>query len=463
MPRGTKESVKKKSTAKRARNREKNIQKTKDDKFSFDEEIVIGLKRLDEPEDISKKVKNKNGGRTGEKNSRSANKKGSSRSNNRSRQNEKNNRKKNAKSNEIIDVEYEDNIIIQSKYMQNYEDDAEKRNSGRRNKHTQANSNRGRRSQAISNSNKRIQETQRGKDNKSRQRAKQNNGKRQQSMQKSGRVTSDGERLQTVNINTPLSEEEIKRREKSRKKRKLVLKVIKWITILAIIIGGTIYAMLSPIFNIKEVEVLGNSKISSETIISLSGITIDQNMFSFRTSDVSESIKQNAYIDTVDIHRDLPDKISIVVSERKTTYMIKFGNAYAYINNQGYILEITNQEVAVPILTGYETPDENIKEGNRLDTADLERLNDVLKIMEAASSSGNNLKNLITQIDMSDKSNYILNLQTQKKQIYFGDATNLSTKMLWIDQILEEEKKNEGILYLNMDLNTDRPYFREKV
>ena len=27
----------------------------------------------------------------------------------------------------------------------------------------------------------------------------------------------------------------------------------------------------------------------------------------------------------------------------------------------------------------------------------------------------------------------------------------------------EEEKKNEGILYLNMDLNTDRPYFREKV
>ena len=39
----------------------------------------------------------------------------------------------------------------------------------------------------------------------------------------------------------------------------------------------------------------------------------------------------------------------------------------------------------------------------------------------------------------------------------------LSTKMLWIDQILGEEKKSEGILYLNMDLNTDRPYFREKI
>ena len=260
-----------------------------------------------------------------------------------------------------------------------------------------------------------------------------------------------------------MSKEEIQKIEKSKKKRKLILKIIKWLTLLAIIIGGTIYAMLSPIFNIKEVEVIGNSKISSETIISLSGITIDQNMFSFRTSNVRESIKNNAYIDTVEIHRDLPDKISLVVTERKTTYMIKFGNAYAYINNQGYILEITDKEEAVPIITGYETLDENIQEGNRLNTEDLEKLNDVLKIMEAASSSGNNLKNLITKIDISDKSNYILDLKTQKKQIYFGDATNLSTKMLWIDQILGEEKKSEGILYLNMDLNTDRPYFREKI
>ena len=141
--------------------------------------------------------------------------------------------------------------------MQNYEDDAEKRNSGR-NRRTQENVNRGKRSQVKLNSNRRIQEAKNGNGNRNGQRAKQNNGKRQQSMQKSGRVTSDGERLQTVNINTPLSEEEIRRREKSRKKRKLVLKVIKWITILAIIIGGTIYAMLSPIFNIKEVEVLGN-------------------------------------------------------------------------------------------------------------------------------------------------------------------------------------------------------------
>ena len=447
MPKGTKENIKKKNTVRKTKIKGKNIEETKDDKFSFDEEIVIGLKRLDEPEIISrkgnkKKTNNINNGRNRISSSKNDN------SRNYRKGNVRNNRQSNKKSNNdgIVDIGDEDNVIIQSKYMQNYEDDLT--SLKRRNNKIQQKANSSQGMQKANN--RRVKNVQNKKDTK-------------KNVQRNNRSNYEDRRFKTININAPLSKEEIQKIEKSKKKRKLILKVIKWLTLLAIIIGGTIYAMLSPIFNIKEVEVIGNSKISSETIISLSGITIDQNMFSFRTSNVRESIKNNAYIDTVEIHRDLPDKISLVVTERKTTYMIKFGNAYAYINNQGYILEITDKEEAVPIITGYETLDENIQEGNRLNTEDLEKLNDVLKIMEAASSSGNNLKNLITKIDISDKSNYILDLKTQKKQIYFGDATNLSTKMLWIDQILGEEKKSEGILYLNMDLNTDRPYFREKI
>ena len=401
MPKGTKENIKKKNTVRKTKIKGKNIEETKDDKFSFDEEIVIGLKRLDEPEIISrkgnkKKTNNINNGRNRISSSKNDN------SRNYRKGNVRNNRQSNKKSNNdgIIDIGDEDNVIIQSKYMQNYEDDLT--SLKRRNNKIQQKANSSQGMQKANN--RRVKNVQNKKDTK-------------KNVQRNNRSNYEDRRFKTININAPLSKEEIQKIEKSKKKRKLILKIIKWLTLLAIIIGGTIYAMLSPIFNIKEVEVIGNSKISSETIISLSGITIDQNMFSFRTSNVRESIKNNAYIDTVEIHRDLPDKISLVVTERKTTYMIKFGNAYAYINNQGYILEITDKEEAVPIITGYETLDENIQEGNRLNTEDLEKLNDVLKIMEAASSSGNNLKNLITKIDISDKSNYILNLKKQKKQI----------------------------------------------
>ena len=254
-----------------------------------------------------------------------------------------------------------------------------------------------------------------------------------------------------------------KKQELARKKRKVILKIVKWLTLIAIVIGGIIYAMLSPIFNINEIIVQGNNKISSETIISLSELNVDENIFKYRTSDVEEKIKQNAYIDTVHIKRNLPNQVEITVLEREATYKLSYGNAYAYINNQGYILEITSVKGTIPLITGYSTSEENIKEGNRLCTEDLEKLEDVLEIMEAASSVDDNLRKVIKEIDISDNNNYILDLTSEKKEVYLGDVSNLSTKMLWINEFIEREDGIEGTIMLNVDLNNDMPYFNEKV
>ena len=58
MPRVAKDKVNKsKKKSNRTRNivTENTLKNTKDDKFSFDEEIVIGLKRIDEPKVITDK------------------------------------------------------------------------------------------------------------------------------------------------------------------------------------------------------------------------------------------------------------------------------------------------------------------------------------------------------------------------------------------------------------------------
>ena len=376
MPRVAKDKVNKsKKKSNRTRNivTENTLKNTKDDKFSFDEEIVIGLKRIDEPKVITDKK--------------------AQRPNNRKQ------KRKNVKASKNIN-DYEDNgIIIKSKYMSNYDDDVY--------------------------------------------------NKKDQIKRNIKRTKKEPKKLS-------------KQKEIAKIKRKKILKVIKILMLLAIIIGGIIYAMLSPIFNIKNIIVTGNKKISSETIISLSGLNIDQNIFNFWSNDIEEAVKQNAYMDTVEVKRKLPDIVEINVKERTATYMITLGNAYVHINNQGYILEITAKKLEVPLLIGYNTTAEEIVEGNRLNQTDLEKLNDVLKIMEVASSGKSDISGLITQIDISDRNNYILSLPKEKKTIYLGDTTNLSTKLLWINKFLEEEK-NEGIIYLNVNLNTKRPYFREKV
>ena len=51
--------------------------------------------------------------------------------------------------------------------------------------------------------------------------------------------------------------------------------------LIAIIVGGTVFAFTSPIFNIKDIKVTNNSQITSDTIISLSGLKTEENIFKF--------------------------------------------------------------------------------------------------------------------------------------------------------------------------------------
>lgn len=252
-----------------------------------------------------------------------------------------------------------------------------------------------------------------------------------------------------------------KKQEIAKKKRKVVFRLIKWTSLILILIGGGIYFLLSPFFNIKNIEIVGNQKLTNEEIISLSQVQIDENTFKLVKSKVQKSIKQNAYVENVKVKRILPDTITIEVEERTPTYMISFANAYAYINNQGYFLQISKDKLELPILTGFLTKEEEIQEGNRLCVEDLQRLDDVLQIMKSATS--NEIASLVTKINIANKQNYILELKDEKKTVQMGDTSNLSTKMLYIKSILEQNKKIEGEILVNTDLNNKGAIFRKKV
>lgn len=250
-------------------------------------------------------------------------------------------------------------------------------------------------------------------------------------------------------------------KSKKEKKASLIKKTIKWTILIIALIASFIFFMMSPLFNVVEIKVLNNNKISKETIISLSEIQLGENIYKTSSKRISKNIKQEPYIDTVRISRKLPNVIEISVEERIPTYMLQYANMYAYINNQGYILEISEQALQVPIIVGYTTKEEEIKLGNRLNEEDLEKLQTVLKITESANI--NSIGELITKIDISQKQNYTLILENQKKTIYIGDASNLSHRMPYIRAVIEDTAGLEGEIFANGDLNTREVFFREKI
>ena len=252
-----------------------------------------------------------------------------------------------------------------------------------------------------------------------------------------------------------------KKQEIAIKKRKLILKIIRTIILIGILIGTLIYILLSPLFNIKDVTVTGNNKLSKEEIISLSEIRTEENIFKTSKNDIKNRIKTNPYVENVKIRRKLPDKVEIIVVERVATYMLPFANSYVYINNQGYMLEITSQKANLPIITGFSTPEENLHEGERLLSEDLVKLGEVLQIIESANANG--IQELITKIDISNRQDYTIMLEKEKKLVHMGDVSNLSTKMSYINKIIQDEAGIEGEIFVNTDLTNKGAVFREKV
>lgn len=250
-----------------------------------------------------------------------------------------------------------------------------------------------------------------------------------------------------------------RKREKRRKKIKLVLKII---ILIGIIAGGIIFATCSPIFNISSIEVINNQTVSTENIISLSGLEQGQNIFKFLKSGIINKIKENAYIENVNIKRVLPNRIQIDIKEREAKYSVPVLGEYAYMSSQGYILEVSKNELNLPIINGVATSEEKLTPGNRIDTQDLEKLEVVLKIMSIAQENG--LDKKVTSIDISNENDYIIVIQEELKVIHLGDKSNLNDKMIKAKSIIEKEKGKEGTIFVNGNFYKKfKPYFKEKV
>lgn len=253
---------------------------------------------------------------------------------------------------------------------------------------------------------------------------------------------------------------ENKKNKKKKKKNKYNVKLITFVSCFLLVIASVIFALTAPIFNIAKIEVTGNSKVQEENIKSLSGLKIGENIFKFNSSVIS-NIKENAYIENVEVKRALPDTVKIEVTEREVKYQINLINSYVYIDKYGYILENSAEKKAVPTIVGLKITEDDLMKKTRLEGKDIETLNKILKITEAAKII--NIDNIITEINTENDTDYVLYIESEAKTIYIGDTTNLTNKMLYIQKILQNEKGKSGKVFVNKDMTTGfKPYFREE-
>lgn len=102
---------------------------------------------------------------------------------------------------------------------------------------------------------------------------------------------------------------------------------------------GLVTLLKSDLFNLSEIEIVGNSILKKDEVINEEKLITKKNIFSYNLKDIKKEIQSNPYVDDVKVKRKLPNKIIITVKEKEVIALLSNGQDFCYIDNSGSLIE----------------------------------------------------------------------------------------------------------------------------
>ncbi len=255
-----------------------------------------------------------------------------------------------------------------------------------------------------------------------------------------------------VQILKKLKEERIASMRKFKRKQKKQLAIV---TVIILIASIAAIMLLTPGFNIKKINVTGNSVIKEAEIIRSSGITTGVNIFDISLKKARENILSIGYVESAKVKRKLPSTIEISIVEEVGVAYIKAEDGYVIITADGRCIDITDgiiknddsgtesvQLPDLPIITGLDKV--KYKVGKTITSENTQQLEALFNCLHEFSKQ-NHIFN-IKEINMSDITNIRFYYLNRELSVIVGDTEKLGYKMeafgTAIDQIITEETPN---------------------
>lgn len=194
------------------------------------------------------------------------------------------------------------------------------------------------------------------------------------------------------------------------------------------------FLLLSPIFAIDEIEVIGNNVSTNKYIISASGILYGQNILSINKFDAINNINNIPIVDHSSIERIWPNKIAITIVEKNAIADVLFYGSKLIISGDGIVIDIITDdtETNLPTLDGITIKD--VVLGRKVLCVEEEKIKKYLEVLKKLEEN-DMLKSVI---DVWDKDGIFVSFDIGHV-IYFGDTDNLQHKIDWLRGILIKE------------------------
>ncbi len=166
-------------------------------------------------------------------------------------------------------------------------------------------------------------------------------------------------------------------------------------------------------FNIDEVGVIGNKRLSNEALNEWVGPIVGQNIFRLNLDEISQKLADHPWVQSASARRVFPQAIHIELKERTPLAKIQLEDMYV-MDNYGVLLGTEVGSLSkLPTITGIKIKNARLGEN----VAD-EEIIDGLKIMHSLNQLSMFEENKIENVHISSRSRIIFSTHNQDTMIY---------------------------------------------
>lgn len=201
-----------------------------------------------------------------------------------------------------------------------------------------------------------------------------------------------------------------------------------------LLIAALIILAFSPLFDITKIKIEGNSILTENTILNVSGIKEGQNILRINKNEIKQNIETLPYIDEVSIKRNWPDTLVISIKEKEAIAKIATVGAVLTLDEDANVLNSfsDNTDIDLPLIDKIEVFSYGF---DLLNTSDNEKINNILEVLKIFEK--NDMLKLVEKIEQD--SNVII--YTKEGHVAnIGDINDLEYKIDRIRKVVEIEQ-----------------------
>lgn len=207
------------------------------------------------------------------------------------------------------------------------------------------------------------------------------------------------------------------------------------------LIAVLIVMFFTPLFNIKNVEIAGNSRISNSEITEMIGEVTGKNLFSCRKGRIKNKLYKLAYVDKVSVKKKtFPPTVTVEIKECVPAFQAEYAGAFAVVDKLGKVLEQTAEKLEnVPVMEGVTITSAKVGESVAFKDSETQKI--IMSCIENMDKAG--IIGDITVMSFADMTNITFNYQS-RLDVICGTHIDFQRKLALFKEAVNSNKLTEN-------------------